>query len=371
MWVALSVPVVDGTGYRKVTLSGGVSNGTFSAADVFSVFFTRAGDKGIDGAGAGDVIGPASATDDAIVRYDGTTGKLVKDSVVTVANTTGLIAGSRFANAGLKLEDTDASHLLTITPGSNLSANRVLTVTTGDAARTLDISAGSVTISTAGAALIDDAAASNQRTTLGLVIGTDVQAAHAYLSDIAAITANQGDIIYFNGTDWVDLAPGTSGQFLKTLGAAANPIWDTPSGGAAATTTSAGIVELATAAEYRTGTDTGRVPAIDQIWASLAEVTLTDNTTVTISLADGIDFVVTLGGNRTLDNPSNVKVGQRGRIRIVQDGTGTRTLAFASNWEFIGAQAPVLSTTAADQDILYYDCISATRILAWLARDIS
>jgi hypothetical protein len=35
----------------------------------------------------------------------------------------------------------------------------------------------------------------------------------------------QGDIIYFNGTNWVRLAPGTSGQFLKTLGAAANPLW--------------------------------------------------------------------------------------------------------------------------------------------------
>jgi hypothetical protein len=41
-------------------------------------------------------------------------------------------------------------------------------VTTGDANRTLDISAGSVTISAAGAALIDDADASAQRTTLGL-----------------------------------------------------------------------------------------------------------------------------------------------------------------------------------------------------------
>mgnify|MGYP001559593284 CR=1 FL=1 len=40
----------------------------------------------------------------------------------------------------------------------------------------------------------------------------------------------QGDIEYFNGTDRARLAPGTSGQFLKTQGASANPIWATISG---------------------------------------------------------------------------------------------------------------------------------------------
>ena len=35
----------------------------------------------------------------------------------------------------------------------------------------------------------------------------------------------QGDVLYYNGTDYVRLAPGTSGYFLKTLGASANPAW--------------------------------------------------------------------------------------------------------------------------------------------------
>lgn len=43
------------------------------------------------GGGGGDVVGPASATDNAIVRFDSTTGKLVQNSVVTVADTTGNI----------------------------------------------------------------------------------------------------------------------------------------------------------------------------------------------------------------------------------------------------------------------------------------
>lgn len=36
------------------------------------------------GSSSGDVVGPASATDNAIVRYDGTTGKVIKNSVVTI-----------------------------------------------------------------------------------------------------------------------------------------------------------------------------------------------------------------------------------------------------------------------------------------------
>ncbi len=38
-------------------------------------------------------------------------------------------------------------------------------------------------------------------------------------------TTNQGDVLYDNGTNFVRLTPGTSGQFLKTNGAAANPAW--------------------------------------------------------------------------------------------------------------------------------------------------
>ena len=41
----------------------------------------------------------------------------------------------------------------------------------------------------------------------------------------------QGDVLYYDGTNYVRLAPGTSGHFLKTLGASANPVWATAGGG--------------------------------------------------------------------------------------------------------------------------------------------
>lgn len=53
------------------------------------------------------------------------------------------------------------------------------------------------------------------------------------LSNVTITGAAQGDILYYNGSAWVNLAAGTSGEFLKTQGAGANPTWDTPTAGAA------------------------------------------------------------------------------------------------------------------------------------------
>lgn len=57
-----------------------------------------------------------------------------------------LTTGLTFPNTGLHILDTNATHDLIITPGSNLTADRTLTVTTGDADRTLTIS-GDTTLS--------------------------------------------------------------------------------------------------------------------------------------------------------------------------------------------------------------------------------
>lgn len=43
----------------------------------------------LTGVGSGDVVGPASATDNAIVRFDSTTGKLIQNSGITVSDTSG------------------------------------------------------------------------------------------------------------------------------------------------------------------------------------------------------------------------------------------------------------------------------------------
>jgi len=113
--------------------------------------------------GSGDVVGPASATDNAIVRFDGTSGKLIQNSAVTIADTTGVTTGMVFPNTGLNVQDTNASHTLNIKPGSDITANRTLTLTTGDADRTISVGGDLTT----AAAFITSGANSLTLTTTG------------------------------------------------------------------------------------------------------------------------------------------------------------------------------------------------------------
>ena len=100
-------------------------------------------------------------------------------------------------------------------------------------------------------------------------------------------------------------------------------------------------------------------------------VTLTDGANISVNLNTGQNFTVTLGGNRTLDNPTNCVAGQVGSIFITQDGTGSRTLAYGSSWDFIGGEAPVLSTDAAARDRLDYIVQTSTDVQAVVTKAYS
>tara|TARA_R110000796_G_C14533950_1_gene432184 strand:+ start:531 stop:1844 length:1314 start_codon:yes stop_codon:yes gene_type:complete len=100
-------------------------------------------------------------------------------------------------------------------------------------------------------------------------------------------------------------------------------------------------------------------------------VSLTDATSITPDFDVGQNFALTLGGNRTLAPPTNLDAGQVGSIFITQDGTGSRTLAFASVWKFPGATAPTLSTTAGAVDRIDYIVFSGTAVQAVATLNIS
>jgi hypothetical protein len=78
---------------------------------------------------------------------------------------------------------------------------------------------------------------------------------------------------------------------------------------------------------------------------------LIDAATITPNFAAAKVFTLTLGGNRTLANPVNVSPGGY-LLRVRQDGTGGRTLAFGDRFRFSGGVAPVLSEAAGAEDIL-------------------
>lgn len=98
--------------------------------------------------------------------------------------------------------------------------------------------------------------------------------------------------------------------------------------------------------------------------------TLTDGATITPDFSLANNFSLTLGGNRTLANPSNLTAGQSGAIVITQDGTGSRTLAYGSNWKFPSGLAPSLTATASAVDVLAYYVESTGRITARLISDV-
>lgn len=109
-----------------------------------------------------------------------------------------------------------------------------------------------------------------------------------------------------------------------------------------------------------------KVATADRLWAAAALQTLTDGASITPDFGAGVNFTVTLGGNRTLALPSNLKQGQSGVIYVVQDGTGNRTLAYNAAYKWAGGSAGVLSTTAGRVDRLSYFVRIATGGSEWI-----
>lgn len=93
----------------------------------------------------------------------------------------------------------------------------------------LDLSAATITeeVTMASVNIVDGSANSLE---LGLVTPAPAKVTTLEATSTFKLgTTNQGDVLYDNGTSIVRLTPGTSGKYLKTQGAAANPMWDTPS----------------------------------------------------------------------------------------------------------------------------------------------
>jgi hypothetical protein len=222
-------------------------------------------------------------------------GSNVATSVAVTGDVTISNAGVTAIAAGVVVNaDVNASAAIAFSKLANVSATDRLLGRSSAGAGAIE----EVTCTAAGRALIDDADAAAQRTTLGVAIGTDVQ---AYDADTAKTDVTQSF----------------------------------------------------------TAQQRGAITA------------LTDGATITPDFSLANNFSVTLGGGRTLANPTNLTAGASGCIWITQDGTGSRTLAYGSNWDFSGGTAPTLSTAAAAVDCLVYAVQSSTKITATLITNLS
>lgn len=106
------------------------------------------------------------------------------------------------------------------------------------------------------------------------------------------------------------------------------------------------------------------------LWAAPLVVALTDGATVNVDLSTGINFSVTLAGNRALGNPTGAKVGQSGVIRVAQDATGSRTLSYGTSYKWASGTACVMSTGASKVDYLFYFVYSSTEVLLSCTLDV-
>ena len=83
-----------------------------------------------------------------------------------------------------------------------------------------------------------------------------------------------------------------------------------------------------------------------------------------LDLNRNANFELTLSGNITLANPAELTAGTTGSIFVVQDGTGSRTVAYGSFWDFAAGTAPTMTTTASAVDRIDYIVRSSTKIHA-------
>lgn len=145
---ALSTHAGTTTGVHGITSFGATVVSAANSAAGTSLFNEFTGDGGTGGLKG---LVPAPATGDAtkFLKGDGSWGTPGGGGDVTDGQT--LSTGLTFPNTGLHILDTNTSHNLTIKVGSDLTSARVFNLVTGDANRTLDISAANVTISSLGA----------------------------------------------------------------------------------------------------------------------------------------------------------------------------------------------------------------------------
>lgn len=190
-------------------------------------------------------------------------------------------------------------------------------------------------------------------------------------------TTTKGDLLAATATGWQKLAVGSMGQIISVdTGAATGVKWvaapasgGTPAGnttelqynnggsfgGALQLSWDSGAQRLSLGVT-NCSNDAGTVPGVSlDVAGSFRTVpyVLTDAASITLNASLSNVFLVKLGGNRTLANPTKGMFGQKILIIVSQDGTGSRKMGFGTAYRF-GTDVPSYdsSTTAGTMDYI-------------------
>jgi hypothetical protein len=213
--------------------------------------------------------------------------------------------------------------------------------------------------------------------TLGGELGYDGTAINALASGNAALSDVAGAIASGNAA-LVDsaeaLASGNAALTLAVAEASGNAALAVAA--TALASGNAGIADAATALasgnaaltdvggkyDKTGGPISGTVRVQAQSYSDVRDEGL-ESGTITLDFGSSNNFKMTLTGTSTLGAPTNASGGQSGSIFILQDGTGSRTLAYNAVFAFAGGSAPTLTTAASGQDALLYYVQDASTII--------
>lgn len=198
------------------------------------------------------------------------------------------------------------------------------------------------------------------------------------LTDVTITSATNGQVMSFNGTAWVNATSAagvTDHTLLTNIGTNTHTQIDTA------------LTRLANTSGSNTGdqdlsglspTSHDHTGTYEPANANLAKLnvaqtfttaqrgsisTITYGATITPDFAVANNFVCTLTGNVVVANPTNLVAGQYGKITLIQDATGGRTVGYGTYFKFAGGVAPTLITTSNAKTTLYYEVASATEIV--------
>jgi hypothetical protein len=252
--------------------------------------------------GTGDVVGPASATDNAIARYNLTTGKLIQNSLVIVDDT-----GSVTGVNSLTAESLTVNDNATFGTSNSDTINFVGRINSDfDPATDNTYDLGRVghewrNLYIDGTANIDSLIADTADINAGTIDNTT----------IGATTPQNGSFVDLSvtGTTSFDGAQGTSGQVLTSAGTGNTPTWTTPTTGTVtavsvvsanglAGTSSGGATPALTLSTTVTGLLKGNGTAIS------AAVAGTDYLVPSAPVTKTADFTVAAGETWLINNKS-------------------------------------------------------------------
>lgn len=238
------------------------------------------------------VDGPASAADGGIVRFDGTTGKLLKadttgvvtaeiaDDAVTYAKLQNISATDRL----LGRDTSGAGNAEELTVGGGLeftgSGGVQRSALTGD----VTASAGSNTTTIAANAVTNAklATIATQRVKGRATAGTGAVEDVTISQLLDWLGSTQGSILYRGASAWTVLAPGGSGTLLKSNGSGADPSWGTVVG----TGDVVGPASATDGALCRFDGTTGKLVKVDAVGIATAEIASGAVTTAKITDAN-------------------------------------------------------------------------------------